>query len=412
MIEFAIINLFLYNRIYYHKYYSYIKYLGIDKELKDILYLVDKYYSEFNDKESISFEDFSAYVKLNLPNRTNPEKYTSLLNGIHTTSISPELSEQMMRQWLAKDEAAAIVDALAPVMLGEKKDVDLEKILEKYRNLNERIDKDDESLSWLSMDEIDPAINNERGYDWHLHCLTSALGRIGTGGNLGHLFARPDTGKTTFIIHLLAAIARQAVQRKLEPNTLAAIWINNEEDKRKLNRRFRVALLEAPEEKIFANPERAAAAFIERGANCIGFRDAAVVRIKDIRALVQKYKPRLVIIDQGDKVKSPTGDDASQTDKLTAVYAALREICKEEDVDILTVGQAGADAENKMFLQMDHCNNSKTGKPGEMDYMIGIGKTDASEMRYIHLCKNKLGKGEHMKQPVMIDTQRAKYVEM
>jgi len=43
---------------------------------------------------------------------------------------------------------------------------------------------------------------------------------------------------------------------------------------------------------------------------------------------------------------------------------------------------------------MSDVNNSKTGKQGEADWILGIGKTldDSQEfVRFLHLSKNKLG---------------------
>ena len=62
-------------------------------------------------------------------------------------------------------------------------------------------------------------------------------------------------------------------------------------------------------------------------------------------------------------------------------------------------------------------DGSKTLKPGEFDYIIGIGKklddmhTDQENLRYLHLCKNKLGTGMHAKIEVTFDPTRARYSE-
>ena len=68
-------------------------------------------------------------------------------------------------------------------------------------------------------------------------------------------------------------------------------------------------------------------------------------------------------------------------------------------IDILTSGQASSEAVGQTWLLDNWMDNSKTGKPGELDYAIGIGgsKPESCEPvdRYIHLCKNKLGDGIH-----------------
>ena len=124
--------------------------------------------------------------------------------------------------------------------------------------------------------------------------------------------------------------------------------------------------------------------------------------------------PRLVIIDQGDKIYGVGDKDTSTTERLQRLYAKFRELAKEYMTDIITVGQASAEAQGKKWLELDHMNNSKTGKPGELDYAIGIGRTLEGEefMRYIHLCKNKMLRGVHGKHQVILDTERCRYKDM
>ena len=59
---------------------------------------------------------------------------------------------------------------------------------------------------------------------------------------------------------------------------------------------------------------------------------------------------------------------------------------------MIAVSQAGGTGEGKLFLTMDDVDGSKTGKQGEADWILGIGKeTDnTSRIRYFNICKNKL----------------------
>ena len=129
---------------------------------------------------------------------------------------------------------------------------------------------------------------------------------------------------------------------------------------------------------------------------------------------MKKHKPRIVIIDQGDKVSFPKDGDHSNADRLQKLYQIYRELGKEHKCDIITVGQASGEAEGKKWLSMDMMNNSKTGKPGELDVINGIGCSFAEgdeELRFIHLCKNKLT-GTHGKHTVLIDPQKGRYKDV
>ena len=53
----------------------------------------------------------------------------------------------------------------------------------------------------------------------------------------------------------------------------------------------------------------------------------------------------------------------------------------------------GGTGDGKKFLTMNDVDSSHTAKQGEADWMLGIGKTyehGSEEIRYLHLCKNKL----------------------
>jgi hypothetical protein len=80
-------------------------------------------------------------------------------------------------------------------------------------------------------------------------------------------------------------------------------------------------------------------------------------------------------------------------------------------MDILTAGQAHADAGGKQWLKQEWMNNSKTEKPGELDYAIGIGlpQGDTDMRRYISICKNKQGPHGHF--IAMMNPQKARYTD-
>ena len=60
---------------------------------------------------------------------------------------------------------------------------------------------------------------------WRLKCLNQSLGSL-RKGDFGFVFARPETGKTTF----LASEVTRMVQQAKRP----VLWINNEEQSNKV----------------------------------------------------------------------------------------------------------------------------------------------------------------------------------
>ena len=69
------------------------------------------------------------------------------------------------------------------------------------------------------------------------------------------------------------------------------------------------------------------------------------------------------------------------------------------------------------WLKTSDMDNSKTGKPGELDYAIGIGKSfddvdnPVCSIRYISLCKNKMNEGKHGRYEVVFNASCALYTD-
>ena len=98
--------------------------------------------------------------------------------------------------------------------------------------------------------------------------------------------------------------------------------------------------------------------------------------------------------------------------RLTELYGQARSIAKRYDCVFMGFNQLSADAEGRTSLDYGMMSGSKTGKAGEADVIIGIGKTGTSEeentTRHICISKNKLN-GWHGMFTSHIDVQRGLY---
>jgi hypothetical protein len=111
---------------------------------------------------------------------------------------------------------------------------------------------------------------------------------------------------------------------------------------------------------------------------------------RDVEDLCRSIEPKLIIIDQLDKIKGFDGDRYDL--ELKKAYAWARELSAKYG-PVIGVCQASASADNKKWVGMNDVDSSKTGKQGEADWILGIGKTDNEEsefVRYFYLSKNKL----------------------
>jgi len=247
------------------------------------------------------------------------------------------------------------------------------------------------------------------GMAFRLKCLRDALGGL-AGGTLGHVFARPETGKTSFMHSEATFLAPQL------SDDHPLLWFNNEEAASRVLMRQYTALTGITEAEIRRDPSGARAMFDAHGGRRLLLIDDAALTVEYVEKMCREYTPRFVVIDQGDKLQYKGASKAGNgADRLKGVYDNLREVVKRCDkqwtMDMLTVGQADAAAENKRVLSLGNLDSGKTGKAGAFDYVIGIGCDLGNQSaRYVTMCKNKI-KGVHGTRLVSFDPTTGRYTD-
>jgi len=408
--DLCILKLFIRSKTLYNKYITYINKSNCNKETLFIINCIKEYYDKLPEHEYMSVEELSLWFFHNNPNIKDADLFNSLFDRLEKLDVSETIAHTVVKNLIEKEYSNKIVNALLPVLEDSAFDIikDVKKLIEEY-----------EEVCQLKQDEDNPFVEDDleklleetvtgSGISWRLNCLNNDLGML-RGGSLGHVFARPDTGKTSFLASEATYMASQLKEDE------CILWINNEEKGSKVKLRTYQSSLNALTASIVANVEKAKEMFRERGGDRIKLYDDAMISVSDIKKLIKKFKPKVVLIDQGDKVSFPKDGDFSNPDRLQKLYQKYRELAKEFNCDIITAGQASGEAEGKKWLLMEHMNNSKTGKPGELDYAIGIGCSFVEgdeEIRYIHLCKNKCNDGVHGKHTVLFDAQKARYKDV
>lgn len=246
--------------------------------------------------------------------------------------------------------------------------------------------------------------------EWRLKYLRKSLGPL-RKGDFGFIFARPESGKTTFLISEISHFLTQTKDNIL--------WIANEEESTGIITRLYSSVLSTPISVVLGEPQRFVAPFLEQGGKQIHLCNSSSVGKRRIKEYCEEFQPALIVIDQLDKVH---GFDAERHDlKMKAIYQWARELAKEY-CPVIGVCQAGGSAEGKMWLDMNDVDSSHTAKQGEADWIMGIGKSaneDLANIRYLHILKNKLlGGGEsdpalkHSKTQVKINLDLFRYEDI
>lgn len=290
----------------------------------------------------------------------------SLLNSIRSHSEAAKLG------LLALDVAAgkAPLEALNEAVAGFKGLGGVEVASEE----NEFVEDDLEKL-------LEKAYG-EGGLNWRLDSLNRSLGPLRTG-DMGFLFARPETGKTTFLASEATFMAEQLQGDE------AILWFNNEEQGSKVLLRCYEACLGVSLDKVRANIDKARDAYNRKTGRRIKLKDDANLSKRDVERICKRYKPKLIIFDQIDKVKGFAADRDDLV--LGSIYQWARELAKTY-APVIGVCQAGGEAEGIKYLNMGHVVNAKTSKQAEADWILGIGLdySDPTYIRGLSISKNKL----------------------
>jgi len=225
---------------------------------------------------------------------------------------------------------------------------------------------------------------SSKGIPWRLSCLNRSLGGL-RDGDFGFLFARPETGKTTFLASEVSYKLEyaKALGRPID-------WFNNEEDGDKVMLRIYQSYFGVGVDKLASNFPAYRKAFQAEFEGVLNMYDEGNMHRKDIERIIEKDNPCIVLYDQLPKIK---GFNADRKDlELGAIFQWARELAKGKHAGI-AVSQADGTAEGVRYLTMDHVANAKTAVQAEADWILGIGKThdQAFQMvRYLNISKNKL----------------------
>ena len=222
-------------------------------------------------------------------------------------------------------------------------------------------------------------VDGDDAIHWCLHWLNKSLGPM-RKGNLGHIFAVPETGKTALWISQVV----HTIQHTHKP----ILIFFNEEAGHEVMYRMYSSLLGIPYRTILMNKPLYAQKFKDAGGDRIIFVDEAPLRIDMMERMMAKYEPCLCVIDNADKIRVRQQDRRDL--EIHEIYKWVRELAKKY-CPVITVAHADATAYGVKYIDESMMANSKVGKPAEMDFIIGIGREDGENVaRYLSISKNKL----------------------
>jgi hypothetical protein len=327
-------------------------------------------------------EELEVYFLSLHPGITDKEKelYHAVFSNIKDSTTSAEVVADLLRSLDQRQKLTSLAIAAYEASEGRGKVGEIAELAGQV--LHPEVQCDD-TVEFVT-DDLDAIYNQvvkEPGLRWRLKSLNQAIGSL-RKGDFGFVFARPETGKTTFLASECSFMAQQAKG--------PVLWLNNEEQGEKVMLRCYQAALGAPLEKLFSGIDKAKEEFRNVTGGRLKLLDAVSLGKREVEDICKQVQPALIVFDQIDKIKGFTSDRDDLV--LGAIYQWARELAKTY-CPVIGICQADGTAEGVKWLTMAHVANAKTSKQAEADWILGIGRSNdpGYEMvRHFHVSKNKL----------------------
>ena len=321
----------------------------------------------------------------------NPAMPSSAMGEIHSivSNLSGKVSEDMsleqdvVKNFWVRDRARQIGEKAIAIFTGESEHFGELKTLIDMVEDGRMTDK----TTYSEMDkDFTQLVDEETGdpdfpFGWDL--LSENLSGMDRG-NLGIIFARPEVGKTTFCAFLAANYVR---------NKHKVVYWANEEPAEKIKLRIIQSYFERTRQQMVEERHELQRRYEEEVAPYLVVMDSVGTSMEELNEYAQLNEPDVMFCDQLDKFRV-AGDFNRGDERLKETYVVAREIAKRNKLLIWSVSQASFEAHDRQFIDYSMLDGSRTGKAGEADVIIGIGKTGTSDeentARHICISKNKL----------------------
>jgi hypothetical protein len=391
------------------KFHRHIKKIdNLERSHVEILDTMDELYTLFPEKLSLNRAEIGAYFTKKYPSR-DITYLMDVVDSALATDIGPEITLKLI-EGVIEFQLAGKLSALAVPIISNQKTGGLYEgmndILQEYSDLVTMADRPDQLQDCaISYEEAMKFRATDSGMPWPLTILNKCIG--GIEPSLGLVIARPDVGKTSFMLNCMAYWASV-----LKDTGRQLLYCGNEEGIIGLKARCGVSLLGCDTEWAEQNTEAFGKQVMQRSGDCIRWH-GGVKSTRDVETLVKRYDPVVTVLDQLPKFVLPGNKDEG-VQGLANVYEWFRFKAKELGTAMFGVAQAGATAHNKQWLMDMDVNASKTDVPGELDWAIGIGfllETGMENVRFINVFKNKQKYGRKGRAQVKFNPEKCRYYD-
>ena len=372
-----------------------------DNELKDIFDTIVYSHTKYN--RSLSVSELSTIF--NDRNPAMPDSARKRVQEMVEQLVAPKESDELHTDivnnlWL-RDKARQIGEKALDIFTGDSDEFgELKKLIESVDD--GRIgDKTTYTVVDKDLNELLTEVAGDNDFPFTFNLINENIRGLDRG-NLGILFARPEVGKTTFCCFLASSYIRQGFH---------VVYWANEEPAARIKLRIIQSYFGLTKEEMVAQRFELLEVYKKEIEPYLTIMDSVGTSIEEVDEYAKLNKPDIMFCDQLDKFRIK-GEYNRGDERLKETYVSAREIAKRNTCLVWAVSQASYDAHDRQFIDYAMLDNSKTGKAGEADIIIGIGKTGSSEVdnvvRHICISKNKIN-GWHGMINAQIDIARGVY---
>jgi replicative DNA helicase len=372
------------------------------REMRDVFDVIFHAHTEYgkdltSGELSVMFNDRNPAM----PDSTREKAQELILTLDRGNPENIEMHLDMVRNFWLRDRARIIGEKAIEIFTGESEEFgELRSLIESIEDgrISDRTTYEEVTDD---LDELLDANTGEPDFPFEFGLINERVAGLDRG-NLGIIFARPEVGKTTFCCFLAASYVR-AKHR--------VVYWANEEPAEKIKLRLVQSFFNITRKELNESRPKYRPLYREQVQPYLKVMSAVGMSVEEVDSYAKLNKPDIMFCDQLDKFRI-SGEYNRGDERLKETYVHAREIAKRNKLLMWAVSQASNDGHDRQFIDYNMMDNSKTGKAGEADIIIGIGKTGASDVdnivRHICISKNKIN-GWHGPINAQIDVQKGVY---
>ncbi len=408
--ELALIRSLL-NRNFYEANKAIVKPEIFSTEVNKIKSVLDKAHTEY--QRDLTVSELEAVFTTQYPALTTAQRnqFKERFNSMRDEQpLGADLADGVLRDLWRQCVAEELANHAFDMVNGKVKNMSaLRDMISAYEDdfmPTVRVDFDNTDIDYV-LEQVNQT------FKWRINIPTVA--ELWPGVNEGQLIvgaARPNTGKTSSIAHLVSG-----PDGFIDQGAKVVVLANEEATNRVTSRHMNAATclslgeLTQPSNRAFINMR------IGRESNWqanFKITDATTWDLDRMEAVIKRVRPDIVICDMADKFL-PAGNYTAAHEALKATYIRFRIIGKQYGCCIFAMSQMSAEAEGRTMVNQSMLEGSKTGKAAEADIMFCLTKnpmiegqgTDDNERHWV-LVKNKLT-GKHGMVHTFLDPQTATF---